>query len=162
MKLFSDLARPRYPAPHRICMLKRRQRLGLVPADRENFAAVVALNRIDVSEIPVRHQGDFCARAGQQRIQADCCAVHEKFNRSLRRNSDFDSPQHGKRRIFRRRKNLDRLADPACRVLTNNVGERAAYVGCDSVVHCAVVPDPVSLEQVLGAAHSRPPRANED
>ena len=63
-----DLARRGDALPRRERVLQGRERLGLVPADREDFTAIVALNRVDVAEVLGGEQRDLGAPSGKERV----------------------------------------------------------------------------------------------
>ena len=61
-------------------VFERRQRLRLVPADGEDLAAIVALNGVDVAEFLGRQKRHSGAATGQEGIQPNGGAMHEKVD----------------------------------------------------------------------------------
>ena len=87
-----DLARRGDALPRCERVLQGRERFGLVPADREDFAAVVALDRVDVPKILGGEQRDLCAPPGEQRVQTHRRPVNEEIDRRFGRNGRLDTP----------------------------------------------------------------------
>ena len=129
-----DLARRRDPLPRREGVLQGGERLRLVPADREDLAAVVALDRVDVAEVLGGEQRDLGTPPGEQGVQPDRRAVDEEVDRRIGRNGRFDAMQHGQGRIVRRGEDFRRAAGAGGAILVDDIGEGAADIGGHPVV----------------------------
>ena len=127
------LARRRDPLARGEGVLEGGEGLRLVPADREDLAAVVALNRVDVAEALGREKRDLGAPAGEEGIEAHGGAVDEEVDGASGRNCQIDAAKHRAAGVVGRREDLRRAARPGRAVLVDDIGERPADIGTDAI-----------------------------
>jgi hypothetical protein len=127
------------PATHGKGAFQRDQRLGLVPADRKDLAAVIALDGVDVAKILVGDQRHLRALAGEQGVEADSGAMHEESEFPVVAQDLINTLEHGECRIVRRGQHLGGAAAPGGHILVDNVCKCAADIGRHAIAgfHCS-------------------------
>ena len=115
------------------------QAFGLPVVDREDVAPVVALDRVDVAEVPGGDQRHARALPLQHRVEADGGAVDQEVRPGPLGHERLEAFEHGARRVLRRRRDLAGEGVAGLAILEHEVGEGAADIGGDAVAgggHC--------------------------